>query len=273
MVERLPWTGDAFTLSTLSLAAGIRPPVIMALIGLPDAGKTTFLTTFYSRIRREPLGERQFAGSMTLRGWEVLNRHLMWLEGTPPTYPPRTSGAQRTPGLLHLAVRGDGDQLTDVVLADTPGEWFLKFSRDASIAGARTTLQLADGLILAIDPGSLTADAQERHAMKRNLLNLLARVSEVVPGKPLNIVLTRADQAVEETDDLREILERAREAFPSLDVHHTSSAFEAAKTPQAGVGVLEAVDSLLRRLEQRSASSPLLPERHALLARLIEEEA
>lgn len=266
--ERLPWSADALSLATLSLAFGLRRPQILALIGLPDAGKTSFLITVYDRIRREPLGGRDFAGSMTLRGWEVLNRHLKWQDDVGPTYPPRTSGARREPGFLHLALRGEDDQLIDVLLADTPGEWFRTFARDDNVPGAKISLDLADGLLLAVDPTSLVD--HRRHATRQRLTGMIRRVKEHAPTKPLVLVLTRADQAVpEDGAEYREVLDLVQTLYPGHLTYQTISAFEATRSATAGQGVLEAIAGLLTRLEEPQPAAPVLITREPLLARLI----
>lgn len=270
--ERLPWSGDALSLATMPLASGLRRPYVIALIGLPDAGKTSFLTTVYDRVRREPLGGRHFAGSMTLRGWEVLHRNLKWRRDMPPSYPPRTSGARREPGFLHLALRGEDDRLVDVLLADTPGEWFSTFARDANVPGAKDSLHLADGLLLVIDPTSLVG--ARRHAARQRLTGLVRRVQEHVPGKPLAVVLSRADETPSENGlEYREVLDLVGSLYPGHHTYRTIAAFEAARTPQTGQQVLEAVAGLLGLLEAAPAAVPAPKAREPMLARLIREEA
>lgn len=268
--EGIPWSGDALSLSTIALTYGLRRPHIVALVGLPDAGKTSFLTTLYHRIRHEPLGGRAFAGSFTLRGWEVLHQNLKWRQSMPPAYPPRTSGARREPGLLHLSLRGpDEDLPTDVLLADTPGEWFQTFSRDTNVPGAHTTLDLADGFLLTLNPVSLS-DAR-RHAMRQRLMGLIRRVKESVPDKPVVLVLSHADQPAPRTPQYEEVLSLIQSLYPGHATYSTVSAFEARSTPAAGQGVLEATAHLVAQLEDVPLCPLRLPDREALLARLILE--
>lgn len=266
--ELLPWAGNALSIATLPLAFGLRRPQILALIGLPDAGKTSFLTTVYDRIRREALGGRDFAGSITLRGWEVLNQHLKWRPSMAPTYPPRTSGARREPGFLHLALRSEDDRLVDILFADTPGEWFRTFARDGNVPGAKISLDLADGLLLAVDPTSLVD--HRRHATKQRLTGMIRRVKEQVPGKPLALVLTCADQPVPgDGAEYREVLDLVQTMYPDHLTYRTISAFEATRSAAAGQGVLEAVAGLLEQMESEPPVVPAPIAREPLLARLI----
>lgn len=266
--ERLPWSGDALSQATLPLVSGLRRPHILALVGLPDAGKTSFLTTVYHRLRRERLGGRDFAGSMTLRGWEVLHQHIKWRPDMPPSYPPRTSGAQREPGFLHLALRGDDDQLVDLLLNDTPGEWFRTFVDDEDVPGAQVTLDLADGILFALDPTSLMGS--RRHGAKRRLIGLVRRIHEHAPAKPFSLVLTRADQSgpPEDSAELLEVLDVTAALYPERAVHHTVAAFETGRAANSGQGVLEAVAEMQGRLEVAQTVRPAPLPRESLLARL-----
>lgn len=253
----------------MTLTYGLRRPYVIGLIGLPDAGKTSFLITLYDCLRHEPLGQRDFAGSYTLRGWEVLHQHLKWRQGLPPTYPPRTSGARREPGLLHLALREQEDLPTDVLLADTPGEWFKRFSRDVEHSGAQTTLELADGFLFVINPVSLN-DAH-RHASKQRLTSLIRRLHETVPHKPLVLVLSHADQTFQSTPQYQEVLELIQTLYPGHATFRTIAAFEKRQTTHAGQNVLEAVAQLIIMLETAPLKSLPFPGREPLLAQLIQE--
>lgn len=71
----------------------------------PDAGKTSLLAAFYLLIARgiRPDGV-EFAGSVTLEGWENIAGSLRWTSASGPTFPPHTSTGGGRDGMLHFAL-------------------------------------------------------------------------------------------------------------------------------------------------------------------------
>jgi hypothetical protein len=126
-----PWTGSAFGLDDLEWLAARSRPLVFALIGAHNAGKTTFLGASYVGLSRgmDVVGH-QFCSSFTLGGWESLAAYMRYRpEGVGPQFPPHTANTgQRVPGLLHLAMRREDGVLLDALLTDAPGEWFDKWA-------------------------------------------------------------------------------------------------------------------------------------------------
>ena len=126
----MPWSGSALGLTDLGFVAGRSKPIVLAVMGPHNAGKTTLLGACYLLLGHghRPNDKLRFSGSCSLAGWENVASPLRWKPGSlPPAFPPHTSSTTvRIPGLLHLAFKHDGDHRTDYVITDAPGEWFRK---------------------------------------------------------------------------------------------------------------------------------------------------
>ena len=273
------WTGNALTPHTASEVMGLGRPIVIAVVGLPDVGKTSLLTSFYDRIRREHLGGRYFAGSYTLRGWAALARYLRWQGNVPPAYPPRTSGDRREPGYLHLALRGSDDRLVDLLVADTPGEWFKEWANDANAEGARgarQTMEHVDGVIFCIDPTELSGpDRLIKRATLKRLAGRLANAERIGPPAELVAVYTKNDATPAEEDSplLKDVKTTIRARFPSHKSYTSVSSFE--NTKMAGTGILESVAALLEDICKASPTDGehVVADREAQLAKFVKGTA
>ncbi|CAM3198933.1 hypothetical protein DESA109040_02385 [Deinococcus saxicola] len=242
---RLPWTGRALTPISLPLIAGRRRPHLVAVIGLPGSGKTSFLISLFMRVRRHDLTPYTFAGSLTLAGWSLLTRYADWTPGVTQHFPPRTSGAQREPGFLHLAFRDQGDQLIDVALADAPGEWF-----DAWILKdpADTTLNHPPGWLVTNATTVLffvntfgLYDEFDANVVVDQTITLADRVAASRPAH-VQVIYAQTDRIPEEPNDhLNAVLHHLERVFPGHVAFRTSSVWHG----QRGSGVLEALQAAL----------------------------
>ena len=196
--SRLPWSGAALGTAGLAFFAGRGNPRLVAVIGPHNAGKTTLLGLFYQQIGRSGrIGEARFAGSYSLEGWEAIAYALRW-EGNAPRFPPHTSsGAGRVPGLLHLALRGAGQPVSDVLFADSPGEWFQRWSIDPAAGdaeGARWVVERAATLLVVADCEALAG--KDRGPARNDIIQLLRRIATARRDRPVALVWTKADIAV-----------------------------------------------------------------------------
>ena len=130
----MPWSGGALGLADLGFVAGRSKPIVLAIMGPQNAGKTTTAGCLVSVARTRLPDRTMSCGSPAptrLPGWEAVASFLRWKPGSiPPIFPPHTSSRSgRMPGLLHLAFkRRDNDHHRDYVMTDAPGEWFRKWA-------------------------------------------------------------------------------------------------------------------------------------------------
>ncbi|MEN5089084.1 hypothetical protein ABE458_00125 [Pseudomonas protegens] len=240
----LPWSGSALGLADLNFVAGPGKPLVVAVVGPQNAGKTTLLAAWYLLIGRGLAcsKKRRFAGSYSLAGWEALAGSLRWSPGYLPNFPPHTtSRGGRAPGLLHASFRNGSGDARGYLFTDAPGEWFQKWSmnRDAPDAeGARWLAAHADVFLLIADRQAL---AGENKGLARNALQVLARrLAAERAGRPVALVWTKADVSI-----APEIEAAVRDAVLKLmpDAHEISvSVSSSGDDENKGQGLLELLD-------------------------------
>jgi hypothetical protein len=184
----------------LAFLTGRSEPKLVGLVGPHNAGKTTLLGLFYQQVGRSGrAGDSRFAGSYSIEGWEAIAHALRW-EGAVPRFPPHTStGAGRRPGLLHFALRDERGELSDVLFADSPGEWFQRWAVEPAAPdaeGARWLIERASSLLIAADCEALSGP--DRGQARSDTIGLLRRVATERRGRPVALVWTKADKAVPE---------------------------------------------------------------------------
>ena len=199
----MPWSGGILGLADLGFVAGRSKPIVLAIVGPQNAGKTTLLGAWYLLLGRGyRLGDDlRFSGSYSLAGWEAVASPLRWEPGsTPPTFPPHTSSrGARIPGLLHMAFRQEDEHRRDYVMTDAPGEWFRKWAlnREAQEAeGARWAAEHADAFLLVADREALAG--RERGVARTGIQLLARRLAGDLRDRPVALVWTKSDTSVPE---------------------------------------------------------------------------
>ena len=194
----LPWSGLPLGEVDAEAVVGTRRSRLLAIVGLPGAGKTTALAALWILLRRgHDLGAHTFAGSYTLSGWHAIARYMSWHPAGHRTFPPHTTATgDREPSLLHVALK-HGDILTDLLLTDVSGEWFHEWTFDReSVPGATWIAQEADVFVLLSDCDAL--GGQSRGQARSRYEALCARVEEAAAGRPVLPVRAKADRPVPE---------------------------------------------------------------------------
>jgi hypothetical protein len=197
---RLPWSGAALGTSDLAFLTARSEPKIVGVIGPHNAGKTTLLGLIYQQIGRSGrVGASRFAGSYSLEGWEAIAHALRWEAGVPHFPPHTSSGSGRAPGLLHLALRDGQTRLSDVLFADSPGEWFQRWAVEPTAAdaeGARWLIDRASSILIAVDCEALAGPG--RGQARSDAIALIRRVAAARAGRLVALVWTKADKIVPE---------------------------------------------------------------------------
>ena len=198
----MPWSGRVLGLKDLGFVAGRSKPIVLAIIGPQNAGKTTLLAAWYLLLGRgfRPDDGLRFSGSYSLAGWEAIASFLRWKPGSiNPTFPPHTSSRSgRMPGLLNVAFKRDDDR-RDYVMTDAPGEWFRKWAvnREAPDAeGARWAAEHADAFLLIADREALSG--HEKGAARGDIRLLARRLGDELRGRPVALVWTKQDISIPE---------------------------------------------------------------------------
>lgn len=253
---RLPWSGHALGLIDATFVSGRERPFVVALVGPHNAGKTTLLAAWYLLLARghRAKPEHCFSGSYSLSGWEEISAWLQWNPAALPSFPPHTaSNADRSPGLLHLAFTGNRKSRRDYLFSNAPGEWFHKWAvnrESDETKGARWLGQHADAFLLVADREALSGE--NRGAARGALLLLIQRLASELKGRPIALVWTKKDIAVDELME-RAVRDAVVRHVPEV-VEFSTTVFDDSNEGATGVGFQELLAWIL---ELRHASGEL----------------
>jgi hypothetical protein len=216
IVAPLPWGGNVFGVADLSYLASIARPRLVGLVGPQNAGKTTFLATLYLLLNAgNAVPGFRFARSLTLGGWEAIASNLRFDGKNMPAFPAHTTMREgRVPGLLHFGFRNSDDPLNDVVVSDSPGEWFRRWAIDemaSDAQGARWVAEKSDGFLIVLDSEALGGPNSGQTL--NNYQQMLERLKKHARQRPVHIVWTKTD--IDVPIDMRGRLEsRLTALFP-----------------------------------------------------------
>lgn len=238
---RVPWSGSALGLADIANLTPRGRSILIGVLGSHDAGKTTLLIGNYLQLLKGYLlANASFAGSRTLGAWESLAAWTRFDDAArSPSFPPHTPhGTSRTPGLLHIALRGPNNEFRDVLLADAPGEWFSRWAikADAPDAeGARWIAKHADAFLVFADCQRLSG--HERGLARKNLRELLERLGNHVGQRPTILVWAKDEDEYKVGDGVRNaIIETLGKQIP-----HAREISASIKRPESLMRSLEAV--------------------------------
>lgn len=244
---RFPWTGNVMGGADLPYLTGSAQARLLTMSGASDAGKTSLLAAFYLLIARGIRPKNvEFAGSLTLEGWENIASSLRWSASNGPSFPGHTSsGGGRWPGMLHMCLRSlQGD--CELLAADAPGEWFSDWAISQAsprAEGARWLAGRTDVFLVIADSAALAGE--KRGAARQALLDLMRRVGADLRGRPVALVWTKCDVAVTPGihTAIREGAARSLKAYTefSVSMHPPSSG----DTRNRGQGIVELLDWII----------------------------
>lgn len=250
----LPWHGNALGTTDLLFVTGRGHPFVVGVVGAQSAGKTTFLSSLYLLLNKTPrLPSRSYSGSYTLGGWENIAHYLRWDGDGLPGFPPHTSSGQnRMPGLLHMALRNHNSQLHDVLFTDAPGEWFSRWAidkQDPSAEGARWIERFASGFLFFVDSEAFAS--VNRGIARNDLQNLLHRLGSTVSNRPVAVIWAKSDVVIAQAirKKLQNEFQNTLKNYKEFDVFAAPNDVNA---ENRGKGVLDSVEWLLSSVaEQR----------------------
>jgi hypothetical protein len=193
---RIAWTGNSFGLTDLSFLTASSKPIIIGITGAASAGKTTYLSSLYCLLRHgRKIGGYNFSGSYTLNGWEDISWYLSWKENGNIQFPPHTANnTGRIPGLLHLALRTELGEKTDLIFTDAPGEWFDHWRNNVdseNAKGAKWIHDNSDAFLLFADCDMLSGT--KRGLAKHQINSVADRLFKNLEARPIGLIWSKSD--------------------------------------------------------------------------------
>lgn len=155
--------GRALSLSEASVISVSGPSQLIVLAGERESGKTTLLSSLYSKFLREPFCEIYFAGSLTLPGFEQRCFDARPESGRDRPHTQHTSVGEKL-RILHLClVNQRSKQRLNLLLGDLAGEWYRDCRRSTSDAQELHFLRKTDRMCLLLD-GKRLSDSINRQS-------------------------------------------------------------------------------------------------------------
>lgn len=254
---RVPWTGNTLGLQDLNFLTSTSPVILIGVAGVASAGKTTFLATLYCLLRHDhKIGSYQFAGSLTLTGWENIAWYLSWNTHNDIQFPPHTStNAGRIPGLLHISLRNENGDKKDLIFTDAPGEWFGHWivNKNASnAAGAQWVHEHADAFLLFADCEMLSGIQLGK--ARQQTKQVADRLKHNLKHRPLGLVWSKSDIKLDEEvkKQISDHIQNSR--IPNYHEFETSVRNEASTDLQSNI--LESIDWILTVLSDETNELP-----------------
>lgn len=256
---RVPWTGNTLGLQDLNFLTSTSPVILIGVAGVASAGKTTFLATLYCLLRHgHKIGSYQFAGSLTLIGWENIAWYLSWNTHNDIQFPPHTSSnAGRIPGLLHISLRSEKGDKKDLIFTDAPGEWFghwIVNKNDSNAAGAQWVHEYADAFLLFADCEMLSGTQLGK--ARQQTKQVADRLKYNLQNRPLGLVWSKSDINLDE-EIKKQISDHIQNStIPNYQEFETSVRNEASTDFQ--LNILESIDWILTALSGETSKLPQL---------------
>jgi hypothetical protein len=270
--EAPPWHGEALRGSEVMSMLGRSWPIVIAVAGPHDAGKSCYLTALFLQIATGQLKDLpyRFASSRTLLGFQKLAaRAGAWLgEGQILDHTPKV-GDEGT--FLHLGLRPsspDDHRHLDVLLSDFPGEWIENFAlAPEQEVRARFLTRAAAVLVLA------DAEKMATRSYEARIARLLNRLEE--QGKRTAVLFTKIDQVpiTAPTDPMSDaaawgVVGQARRTWEVIQrlrsAHLWGAVFGVASFPQPvnqgqPIGVMAPFKAVLDKADERKPFRPAAP--------------
>lgn len=172
---------------------------VIALVGPFDSGKTSLIAGAYDLFQHGPVGGYTFAGSSTLRSFELACHDTRRASRRKKPKMERTPTGDATYFHLDL-VAADNQGKRAALLANRSGEDYMDAQSDPSLANDYVELHRADVLTVLAD-GERLLDLGLRHQVKDDICLTLRAFQETGATRPwqrLAIVLTKLDAVLKD---------------------------------------------------------------------------
>lgn len=185
--------GHTLDLGSTSRVLRAGPSRVVAIVGATASGKTSLIAGLYDLFQQGPVADLKFAGSLSLRAFELACHDARAASRRV------TSHMNRTPlgevRFYHLELGVNSENRTALVLADRAGEDYRAACDDVSLAGSFAEIRRADTLTVLVD-GEKLLDSGARHNLRSDVILMLQSLKDGAAIKQetnLAVVLTKSD--------------------------------------------------------------------------------
>lgn len=222
---------------------------LIALLGVPDSGKTACLVSLYLLLARNDLNGFTFANSNSLRALDELSRGARsWPGARPEQMTTHTELVDdRLAGFLHFKLLRESDRVRHhLLIPDLPGEWSTSLIKKNQTDRLRF-LRAADTVWVMVNGRTLRNKEQHLGAIHQTKLLINRLVALLSPDIPtMRLVVTRLDSGKPNDETLQNIRDHAAQHNIDLSVSHIAS-FSATEDVIPGTGIADLIDQTIAR--------------------------
>lgn len=195
---RLP-SAEALTRGEAQDLLRSQPCNVIALVGPFDSGKTSIIAGAYDLFQHGPIGGYTFAGSSTLRSFELACHDTRRESKRKKPGMERTQTGDATYFHLDIVAAGSDDKRS-ALLANRSGEDYMDAQSDPALAKGYVELHRADVLTVLAD-GERLLDMGLRHQVRDDICLTLRAFQEAGVTRPwqrIAVVLTKLDAVLKD---------------------------------------------------------------------------
>lgn len=226
-VDEIPkhnFFGDAKSDKELNDLMDNRKPLIISVIGFPECGKSTFVSSiYYLCLTRGGIKQYKFYNSDTLIGFEKRS-FIRQITTETENRNFRTQVYENS--FLSLYFKNDEGKNVKIILSDRSGETYQKYKDKAGLSAHDVGLCYADIIILLVDSNEFISHNVNEKKRLRCLISRLKEEGIFKPNTKFYLVMNKTDLCSHEEIEskINDFLEKNKELFPeSYDVKHIQS--------------------------------------------------
>lgn len=253
----LPRTGT-LSLESAGELMQERYVTLIAILGLPDAGKTACIASLYLLLAHHRLNGYSYLESHTLMALDEISRGARcWNAGhAPEQMTTRTEISDaRQAGFLHLRLKRRHDERRfDLLMPDLPGEWTTSLISNSE-RDRFEFVKSAEVIWIMVD-GRQFADHKTRQRAEHTLTNLIERLHPLLTSLPqIILVATWRDKQTFPAASLVKVQRAAQLLGLNVSLSPIAS-FSNEKQIAPGEGLSELIDLTLSRTHAAPESWP-----------------
>lgn len=263
-------SGDEMTLDQLDAIARKKPITLIVLVGPPDSGKTTLLSSLYEKMRVAGIPKLNFAGSGSLVAFEK-RAHLSRVVSQLTAADTERTKFSDEQVFYHIRACPLVPPYTpvDLFLLDVAGEGFKELRTTHSACHRLSSLAMSDFLTVLID-GKRLQLPKTRHAAIEDCVNFLQCAWDsgaVANSCRVQIVVTKADSLPADAEQTllptikTQIRQRLAHRFVDFEFMSVAARPETINTVPSAFGIAELVETWMTGPNQSESEPTQAPSK------------